>query len=83
MLKFTCNPLMALDNDLKDALTFAWSLPSHPTFKRKMASIKAAVDEAAAFSPWDYPRCRIFNFMCKIGEAVRVSLLFSKAFHLR
>ena len=82
MFQFARNPLIALDNDLKDALAFAWSLPPHHTFERKMASIQAAIDEAAASSPWDYPRCHIFNFVCKIGEAVRVSLRISKPFHL-
>ena len=67
---------MAFDNDLKLDFQYAWSLPPHPTFERQMASIKAAIDEAAAYGPWDYPRCRIFYFVRKISDAVRVSPLF-------
>ena len=81
MLQFACNPLMAFDDDLKHDFAFAWSLPPHPTFKRKMVIIKAAIDEAAS-GPCDYPRCRIFYFVWKISDAVRVSRLFSKPLHL-
>jgi hypothetical protein len=73
MLHFARDPWMAFDDDLKHDFAFAWSLPPHPTFERKMASIKVAVDEAVASGPWDYPRCRIFNFVRRIGDAVRVS----------
>jgi len=81
MLQFTCNPMMGLDDDLKHALAFVWSLPPHPTFERKMAIIKAEIDKAAS-GPCNYPRCWIFYFVHKIGDAVRVSCLFSKPFHL-
>ena len=82
MLQFARNPLITFDDDLKHDFALAWSLPPHPTFERKMASIKAAIDKAVASGPWDYPRCCIFNFVRKIGEAVQVSLRISKPFHL-
>jgi hypothetical protein len=68
---------MAFDDKLRDNFLYAWSLPTHPTFERKMVLIKAAIDEAAASPPLDYPRCWVFYFMCKIHDAVQVSS-FSK-----
>jgi len=47
-----------------------------PTFKRKMAVIGAAINEAAASPPHDYPRCRVFYFTRKIHDAVQVSCPF-------
>jgi len=41
-----------------------------------MAVIGAAIDEAAASPLHDYPRCRVFYFMRKIHDAVRVSCPF-------
>jgi len=77
--RFARNPLMAFDNELRDDFLYAWSLPTHPTFERKMADIKAAIDKAAA-SPHglhhDYPRSRIFYFTRQIHDAVRVSFVF-------
>jgi len=43
-----------------------------------MTLIKAAIDEAAASPPYDYPRLRVFYFTRKIHEAVRVSRLCPK-----
>ena len=74
--RFACNPLTAFDKELRDDFIYAWSLPTHPTFERKMAVIKAAIDEAAASPHHDYPRCRVFYFTRKIHDAVRVSFVF-------
>jgi hypothetical protein len=76
VFQFARNPTMAFDDDLKNDFAFAWSLPPNATFERKMESIKAAIDEAVAFGPWDYPRCRIFYFVHKIADAVRVSRFY-------
>jgi hypothetical protein len=76
--RFARNPLTAFDPELKDDFIYAWSLPLHPTFERKMALIGAAINKAAASPPYDYPQSRVFYFTRKIHEAVRVSSLFSK-----
>jgi len=67
--------MMAFDDELKDDFIYAWSLPSHPTFERKMTLIQAAINEAAASPPYDYPQSRVFHFTRRIHEAVRVSRL--------
>jgi hypothetical protein len=74
--RFARNPMAAFDDELKVDFIYAWSLPTHSTFERKMACIQAAINEAAASPPYDYPRCRVFYFMRKIHEAVRVSCNF-------
>jgi len=74
--RFARNPLTAFDDELKDDFIYAWSLPTDPTFERKMAVIGAAINEAAASPPHDYPRCRVFYFTCKIHDAVWVSCPF-------
>jgi len=63
------------DDELKDDFIYAWSLPPHPTFERKMMLIQAAIDKATASPPYDYPRSCVFYFTCRIHEAVRVSCL--------
>lgn len=74
--RFARNPMTAFDDELKDNFIYAWLLPMHPTFERKMACIQAAINEATASPPYDYPQSRVFYFTRKIHEAVRVSCNF-------
>ena len=76
--------MMAFDDKLKDDFFYAWSLPPHPTFEEKMLLIKAAINEAAALPPYDYPQCQVFYFTQKIHEVVQVSwLLFKMSLYLK
>ena len=82
--RFAHNPLTAFDDELKDDFIYAWSLPPHPTFEWKMSLIKAAIDEAVASPPYDYPHSQVFCFMRKIREVVRVSFfLFATSLYLK
>jgi hypothetical protein len=61
------------DDDLKCDLAYAWSLPAHPTFEKKMQLITVAIDEASLSPLHDYPSCHVFYFKRKIRDIVRVS----------
>jgi hypothetical protein len=74
--RFARNPLTAFNDKLKADFIYAWSLPTDPTFERKMAVIGAAINEATASPLHDYPRCQVFYFTRKIHDAVRVSCPF-------
>ena len=71
--RFRCNPFMTFDDDFKCDIVYAWSLPAHPTFKRKMKLIAVAIDEAVLSPLYDYPSCHVFYFKCKICDVVQVS----------
>jgi hypothetical protein len=73
-----CNPLLSFDDDLNNNIAYAWTLPTHLTFERKMADIKSAMDEAAMLPPSEYARSQIKYFTTKIREVVRVSNRFEK-----
>jgi hypothetical protein len=74
--RFVCNPLTSFDDTLYRDLTYAWSLPAHPTFEWKMGLIKAAIDKAAVRPLHENARSHIIYFVGKIREVVRVSDLF-------
>ena len=82
--RFICNPFTTFDDDLKRDLVYAWSLPAHPTFKRKMKLIAVAIDEAVLSPLYDYPSCHVFYFKRKIRDVIRVSdiIMFSIKIHL-
>jgi hypothetical protein len=68
------------DHNLIYDLAYAWSLPSHPTFERKIGLIKAAIDDAITSPLQVYPPVSlVLHFMCRIREAVHVSDAFSNA----
>ena len=72
------NPIF--DDDLCRDLAYAWSLPTHPTFERKIELIKAAIDDAITSPLQVYPPAsQVLYFMRKIREVIRVSAAFSNA----
>ena len=79
LIHFFHNPLTAFDDNLNQDLAYAWSLPTHPTFERKMALIKAVIDKAVASPPYEYPRSRVLYFTRHVRQAIRVSYLFWNA----
>jgi len=72
------------DNDLNCDLAYAWSLPAHPIFERKMELIAVAIDKVALSPLCDYPSCQVFYFKCKIHDIVQVSdiIMFTIKIHL-
>jgi len=72
------------NDDLNHDLAYAWSLPAHPIFERKMKLIAAAIDEVMKSPLHDYPSCQVFYFKCKICDVIQVSniIMFAIKIHL-